>query len=240
VDPERWQRIQELFDAALPLGASERADFLDRACASDADLRSELATLLRLHDGDPAFLEEPASPLPIAPGANPQVDLREILKADDRRKDLSATPGPAPGAAPGPAPGASPMAVPGPAPGPAPGAVPGASRMAVPIAVPGAAAGPGRVFDPAIQLETDPLQGTMVGPYRILQRLGDGLGGRNRVNVRVFGGLTTDETAEVLQVAPMTVKRAWLLAKAWIRRMRREIDEGDAGEGDAGEREAQS
>jgi RNA polymerase sigma-70 factor, ECF subfamily len=36
------------------------------------------------------------------------------------------------------------------------------------------------------------------------------------VELRYFGGLSTDETAEVLDVAPITVKRHWKMAKAWL------------------------
>ena len=43
------------------------------------------------------------------------------------------------------------------------------------------------------------------------------------VELRFFGGLTVEETAEVLGVSPETVKRDWKLAKAWLRReLRRE------------------
>jgi RNA polymerase sigma factor (TIGR02999 family) len=38
------------------------------------------------------------------------------------------------------------------------------------------------------------------------------------VELRFFGGLTLEETAEVLDVSPATVKRDWRLAKAWIAR----------------------
>jgi len=38
------------------------------------------------------------------------------------------------------------------------------------------------------------------------------------VELRFFGGLSIDETAEVLQVSPGTVMRDWTLAKAWLRR----------------------
>ncbi len=36
------------------------------------------------------------------------------------------------------------------------------------------------------------------------------------VELRFFGGLSIDETAEALQVAPVTVKREWNKAKAWL------------------------
>jgi RNA polymerase sigma factor (TIGR02999 family) len=38
------------------------------------------------------------------------------------------------------------------------------------------------------------------------------------VELRVFGGLTVEETAEVLGVSPRTVKREWSMARAWLHR----------------------
>ena len=38
------------------------------------------------------------------------------------------------------------------------------------------------------------------------------------VELRFFGGLSIDETAEVLGVSPGTVMRDWTLAKAWLRK----------------------
>jgi RNA polymerase sigma factor (TIGR02999 family) len=35
--------------------------------------------------------------------------------------------------------------------------------------------------------------------------------------LRYFGGLSAEETAEVLNVSPITVKRDWLVAKAWLK-----------------------
>ncbi len=36
------------------------------------------------------------------------------------------------------------------------------------------------------------------------------------VELRFFGGLTIEETAEVLGISPATVKREWTTAKAWL------------------------
>ena len=36
------------------------------------------------------------------------------------------------------------------------------------------------------------------------------------VEMRYFGGLSVEETAEVLGVSPVTVKRQWRMAKAWL------------------------
>jgi RNA polymerase sigma factor (TIGR02999 family) len=38
------------------------------------------------------------------------------------------------------------------------------------------------------------------------------------VELRYFGGLSIEETAEVLKVSPGTIMRDWTLAKAWLRR----------------------
>jgi len=46
------------------------------------------------------------------------------------------------------------------------------------------------------------------------------------VELRFFGGLGVEETAEVLQVSPETVKRDWKLAKVWLLREMRGKDDG--------------
>ena len=38
------------------------------------------------------------------------------------------------------------------------------------------------------------------------------------VELRYFGGLTVEETAEALEISPETVMRDWRLARAWLRR----------------------
>jgi len=45
------------------------------------------------------------------------------------------------------------------------------------------------------------------------------------VELRFFGGLGVEETAEVLKVSPETVKRDWKLAKAWLRRELKQRDQ---------------
>jgi DNA-directed RNA polymerase specialized sigma24 family protein len=36
------------------------------------------------------------------------------------------------------------------------------------------------------------------------------------VELRFFGGLSVEETAEVLKVSEVTVRRDWQFAKAWL------------------------
>lgn len=38
------------------------------------------------------------------------------------------------------------------------------------------------------------------------------------VELRFFGGLTVEETADVLDISPVTVKRDWAVARAWLLR----------------------
>jgi RNA polymerase sigma factor (TIGR02999 family) len=54
---------------------------------------------------------------------------------------------------------------------------------------------------------------------------------KNRVvELRFFGGLSVEETAEVLKVSPNTVLRDWRLAKMWLKReMSKEKPERDDG-----------
>ena len=56
MDPERWQRIQEIFLEALELPEREISGHLDRACGQDAELRREVEALL---DSDRNFETNP-------------------------------------------------------------------------------------------------------------------------------------------------------------------------------------
>ena len=52
-----------------------------------------------------------------------------------------------------------------------------------------------------------------------LQALADAFPRQSQVvELRFFGGLSVEETAQVLQVSPVTVMRDWQLAKSWLAR----------------------
>jgi serine/threonine protein kinase len=53
VDPERWQTIERLFHQALDVPASHRAAWLQAACGDDAELRSEVHSLLQSDSDQP-------------------------------------------------------------------------------------------------------------------------------------------------------------------------------------------
>ena len=60
MDPERWQRINALFHAALAREPDARDAFLDAECAGDSALREEVDSLLEAH-AEAGALEQPAA-----------------------------------------------------------------------------------------------------------------------------------------------------------------------------------
>jgi eukaryotic-like serine/threonine-protein kinase len=57
--PERWQQIEELYQAALEHEVNQRESFLRVACADDEALRNEIASLLTARQNAVGFLEQP-------------------------------------------------------------------------------------------------------------------------------------------------------------------------------------
>ena len=60
MEPERWQKIERLYDSALNEDKSARTAFLEQACGGDEALRRAVQLLLAQHDKDDNFLEVPA------------------------------------------------------------------------------------------------------------------------------------------------------------------------------------
>ncbi len=60
MDPERWQRINELFHAALEQEPDARGAFLRAACGDDSELLAEVESLLSSHSQADEFIEVPA------------------------------------------------------------------------------------------------------------------------------------------------------------------------------------
>ena len=58
--PERWQKIDEIFHAALQYKPEERKAFIEEACRGDEELRREIESLLAEERGADQFIEEPA------------------------------------------------------------------------------------------------------------------------------------------------------------------------------------
>jgi len=61
MNPERWQQMKAVLDRAVDLEPDARSSYLDEACASDVELRSEVESLLLSHDrAGASFLQRPA------------------------------------------------------------------------------------------------------------------------------------------------------------------------------------
>src|SRR6185295_6439386 len=58
--PERHQKLEQLFHAALEIEPGKRAAFIDQMCGDDDALRTELRSLLRSHEQADQFIEIPA------------------------------------------------------------------------------------------------------------------------------------------------------------------------------------
>jgi serine/threonine protein kinase len=58
--PERWQKVEEVLQAALDCPEQERAAFLIKACFGDEELRDEASSLIDAHDEAGDFIEQPA------------------------------------------------------------------------------------------------------------------------------------------------------------------------------------
>ena len=73
-------------------------------------------------------------------------------------------------------------------------------------------------FDDALVVSTE-RSAEVVNVHEALERLAEFDSRKSQiVELRFFGGLSIDETAEVLSVSAGTVMRDWTLAKAWLRR----------------------
>src|SRR2546426_2187692 len=58
--PERYQQIDQIFQAALEREPAKRASFLDEACSGDETLRQEVESLITSGHGGLSFIDEPA------------------------------------------------------------------------------------------------------------------------------------------------------------------------------------
>jgi serine/threonine protein kinase/tetratricopeptide (TPR) repeat protein len=73
--PEQWQRVQEIFHAALEIRAVEERDtYVSSSCGEDAELRAEVESLLRSHFAAGDYLE-------------PSTAATAIVKAEEADRD---------------------------------------------------------------------------------------------------------------------------------------------------------
>jgi eukaryotic-like serine/threonine-protein kinase len=60
MEPEFWRRVKEIFQRALELDESRRAEFLERSCGDDEQLRREVESLLSQDKKAEHFIDSPA------------------------------------------------------------------------------------------------------------------------------------------------------------------------------------
>jgi eukaryotic-like serine/threonine-protein kinase len=72
MNPERWERVEQIYHAALDREPDQQAAYLEEACAGDDSLRKEVESLLACQDSAEGILKSPA----IAPAAR-DVSVRD-------------------------------------------------------------------------------------------------------------------------------------------------------------------
>ncbi len=55
--PERWQKVKEIFQAALDRALEDRSAFLSSACGGDESLRREVESLIESHEKGGSVIE---------------------------------------------------------------------------------------------------------------------------------------------------------------------------------------
>jgi hypothetical protein len=60
MNPERWQQIERLYHAAREYKPKQRSVFLADACRGDAELQSEVESLLAHNPSDDGLIDHPA------------------------------------------------------------------------------------------------------------------------------------------------------------------------------------
>ena len=76
--PERWQKVDEVLQAALDLPAAERAALLAEVCTGDPELHDEALSLISAHDAAADFLEAPAM----------ETDAQVLLEAEEQDREI--------------------------------------------------------------------------------------------------------------------------------------------------------
>ena len=83
MEPERWQKIERLYNAALDQPASLRTAFVAEACAGDESLRKNVESLLAQTEETGSFLEGPALEVAAQALAHAQALLADAASQPD-------------------------------------------------------------------------------------------------------------------------------------------------------------
>ena len=76
--PERWQKVDEVLQAAFELPATERDALLAEVCTGDPELHDEARSLIKAHDEAGDFLEAPAL----------ETDAQVLLEAEEPDREI--------------------------------------------------------------------------------------------------------------------------------------------------------
>jgi len=83
MEPQTWDRIQEIYHSALPIPPGQRCDFVARACDFDPVLTKQICSLLKT-ESSPEFLEAPIFSLGLRIlSTGDSIGLTDISDTDD-------------------------------------------------------------------------------------------------------------------------------------------------------------
>jgi eukaryotic-like serine/threonine-protein kinase len=77
VTADEWQRVRDVFEAALERAPADRAAFVSESCAGAEAVRAEVTSLLRAHQRAGDFMEAPAAEAAADPVADPSGESLE-------------------------------------------------------------------------------------------------------------------------------------------------------------------
>jgi TolB-like protein/Tfp pilus assembly protein PilF/tRNA A-37 threonylcarbamoyl transferase component Bud32 len=80
VTPERWQRVKDLFTAAVERSGEQRSAFLAQACTGDPDLLTQVDRLLKADEKADGFLDAPSIALDDSEAIPRRIGAYELLR----------------------------------------------------------------------------------------------------------------------------------------------------------------
>src|SRR5262245_42416785 len=75
MSPDQWRKLKEVFGKAKAMPSEAQAEFVHSACVDDAELCTELLSLLAAHRAAEPVLEPPRSPAALGSTIDPADSL---------------------------------------------------------------------------------------------------------------------------------------------------------------------
>ena len=82
MNPDRWVKVEKIFNQALEVDRSRRATVIEKSCAGDEALRLEVESLLAQHENAGSFIENPAFQASV--GSAPQPPHPDASNSDSK------------------------------------------------------------------------------------------------------------------------------------------------------------